>query len=56
MLRTLWREVLCFSAGQSTELVGRRYAACPTQCQGYAEFLGVDDRLQGKVLQDGGRA
>lgn len=47
-------EVLCPSAGDSTELVVGRNVSCPTQCWGDAEFLGADNRLQGEVLQDGG--
>lgn len=46
--------VQSLSAGNSTELVDRRYIACPTQSRGYVELLGVDNRLQSKVLQDGG--
>lgn len=49
-----WRVVQCFSARDSTELVGRRYIGCPTQSWGYVELLGVDNRLQSEVLQDGG--
>lgn len=43
-----------FSARDSTELVGRRYVSCPTQSRGYVELLGLDNRLQSEVLQDGG--
>lgn len=50
----LGRVAQCFSAGDSTELEGRRHIACPTQSWGYVELLGVANRLQGKVLQDGG--
>lgn len=49
-----WSMVQCFSAGNSTELVGRRYIACPAQSWSCVELLGADNRLQSKVLHDGG--